>query len=61
VLLVRRGNTLLALNFSEETRSVTSPFGGSWQPLLDTSATIDGDTITLPPSSFALWTGTPAA
>jgi maltooligosyltrehalose trehalohydrolase len=62
VLLVRRGDVLLALNFADDARTVKSPFGAtSWKPLLETAATIDGDSVTLPAVSFALWTGTPDA
>ncbi|HYI07745.1 MAG TPA: malto-oligosyltrehalose trehalohydrolase [Thermoanaerobaculia bacterium] len=55
VLLVRRGDVLLAFNFSDKAQTVENPFGNvSWQPLLDTGAS-DGSRITLPPVSFALW------
>ena len=62
VLLVRRrkdgDQVLTAFNFAEELQTVTIPFAGvAWQPLLDNGATIAGETITLPPSSFALFTG----
>jgi maltooligosyltrehalose trehalohydrolase len=62
VLLVRRNDVLLALNFSDEARTVTSPFrAASWKPLLESDASIEGDDVKLPPASFAIWTGTPPA
>ncbi len=58
VLFVRRGDVLLAFNFSEKTQAEAIPFGeGSWRSLLPTGATLDGGKVTLPPFSFAVWTG----
>ncbi len=55
VLLVRRGDVLLAFNFSDAAQKVDAP-EGSWTSLLDTGASLSGGTLTLPPSSFAVWT-----
>jgi maltooligosyltrehalose trehalohydrolase len=56
VLLIRRQNVLIAFNFGDEAQTVTLPFGAAdWRPLLETDATIDGDGIKLPASSFSLW------
>jgi maltooligosyltrehalose trehalohydrolase len=55
VLLVRRADALIAFNFSDKAQSVRLPFEGSWKPLLDTGAKIEGGTITLPPASFAVY------
>ena len=54
VLLVRRGDVLLAFNFSDTAQKVDGP-DGSWTSLLDTGATLSGGSLTLPPSSFAVW------
>jgi maltooligosyltrehalose trehalohydrolase len=56
VLFVRRGNVLLAFNFSDEAHTAPVPFGeASWRALLATTAKIDAGQITLPPSSFGVW------
>jgi maltooligosyltrehalose trehalohydrolase len=56
VLVVRRGDVLLAFNFSESAQTVDAP-DGAWKPLLDTGASIGAGTLTLPPSSFAVLSG----
>jgi maltooligosyltrehalose trehalohydrolase len=56
VLLVRRDSVLLAFNFGEKTATIEIPFApASWKAMLDTGAKIEGGRITLPPSSFALF------
>jgi maltooligosyltrehalose trehalohydrolase len=61
LLLIKRQQTLLAFNFSNVEQTLLSapvPTGVSalrWEPLLDTGAKIEGDQVTLPPNSFALW------
>jgi maltooligosyltrehalose trehalohydrolase len=56
VLFMRRGNVLLAFNFSDAEYTAPLPFGeAAWRPLLDTATTIDAGQITLPPSSFGIW------
>jgi maltooligosyltrehalose trehalohydrolase len=50
VLLVRRGNVLIALNFSDQNQSV--PVEGTWTPLLD--ATIHDGRVEIPALSFAV-------
>lgn len=55
VLFVLRGvSVLLAFNFSEMSQSMTLPFAGAWQPILETDISIAGATITMPPLSFAV-------
>src|SRR5688572_1602316 len=63
VLLIRRDQSLLAFNFSDETRQInvaqtllSAPSSAPrWEAVLDTGAKIAGDQVTLPPHSFALW------
>jgi maltooligosyltrehalose trehalohydrolase len=62
VLLVRRGSgaeqALLAFNFSESAQTIDFPFrDAQWSTLLDTGASLDGGTLTIPPSTFAVWSG----
>ena len=62
VLLVRRGagaeQALVAFNFSDAAQSISFPFGdAAWHTLLDTGASLQGGMLTLPPSSFAVWSG----
>jgi hypothetical protein len=52
--VVRRGDVLLAFNFSDEAQTVDAP-EGSWNALMETGAKIGGGTLTLPPSGFAVW------
>jgi len=58
VLLVRRwtdaDQALLAFNFSDHTQTVDAP-AGEWGALIDTGAKIEGERLTLPPHSFAVW------
>ena len=57
VLLIRRDQVLVAFNFSDSAQTVEQTLlsAPQWEPLLDTGAKIEGNRITLPPSSFALW------
>ena len=60
VLLVRRWSgedqALVAFNFDEKAHSIEIPFAAApWRALLDTGAKIEGNRVTLPPISFALW------
>jgi len=62
VLLVRRWSdadqALLAFNFDEKTHTIEIPFAhAQWRMLLDTGAKIEENRMTLPPISFALWSG----
>jgi maltooligosyltrehalose trehalohydrolase len=55
-LLIKRRNTLLAFNFSDESRSIELPFGDStWSPMIDTDASVIGNVLTMPPESFGLF------
>jgi maltooligosyltrehalose trehalohydrolase len=54
-LLVKRGDTLLALNFSDESRSIDLPFGDvRWTPVIETGARIEESVLTMEAASFAL-------
>jgi maltooligosyltrehalose trehalohydrolase len=53
-LLIRRGNTLVALNFSAGERSVALPWRGRWKALIDTGAAVSGAALTLPPFAFGV-------
>jgi maltooligosyltrehalose trehalohydrolase len=56
VLLVKRAGALLAFNFNDKVQVVKTPFAaGRWESLLDTGAALEGDQVTLPPNSFAVW------
>ncbi|HYO77271.1 MAG TPA: malto-oligosyltrehalose trehalohydrolase [Thermoanaerobaculia bacterium] len=60
LLVVRSGGSdqvLVAFNFSDAAQTVDAP-QGSWKTLLDTGASIDGGTMTMPPHSFAVWSRT---
>ena len=55
VVLVRRGDVLIAYNFSESTQTIAIPFApAKWRAMIDTGATVKDNTITLPATSFAL-------
>lgn len=58
VLVMRRWageeQALVALNFSDRTQTVPAP-AGEWDALIDTGAKIEGERLTLPPHSFAVW------
>ena len=56
VLLIRRGDSLVAFNFSDKAQIIDMPFRGNWTAQIDTGASISGNDVTLPPHSFALWT-----
>lgn len=63
VLLVRRGDVLLAFNFADAVRTVPLPFAAAWLPIVgngasDNGASIAEGSITLPPASFALFRST---
>jgi maltooligosyltrehalose trehalohydrolase len=59
VVLVRRGETLTAFNFGDETQTLDLPFPPApWRPLMETGAGVEGNRITLPPMGFAvMWSG----
>jgi maltooligosyltrehalose trehalohydrolase len=57
VLLIKRDRSLVAFNFSDRTQTVNVPFArAEWQSLIETGASLDGDKVTVPPNSFAVWT-----
>jgi maltooligosyltrehalose trehalohydrolase len=54
-LLVKRGDTLLALNFSDASRSIELTFGETkWIPMIETGGRIDSGALTVEAESFAL-------
>jgi maltooligosyltrehalose trehalohydrolase len=55
-LLIKRRKTLLAFNFSDESRSIELPFGDTtWTALIDIGVVVSGNVLTMPPESFALF------
>jgi maltooligosyltrehalose trehalohydrolase len=54
-LLVRRQNTLLALNFSDRVQHVRLPWPDRWIAMIDTGARVDGETLTMRALNFALF------
>ena len=54
LLLIRRGDALIAFNFGEETQRIAVPWDGAWTPLLETGARLADYALTLPAASFAL-------
>jgi maltooligosyltrehalose trehalohydrolase len=54
-LLVRRGDALIAFNFSADVQKPKLPFAGHWKPLIDTGAAIADGAITLAGHSFAVF------
>jgi maltooligosyltrehalose trehalohydrolase len=56
VVLVLRDDTLVAFNFSDRAQALDLPFTPSpWKALIDTGARVEGNRITLPPVSFAIF------
>jgi maltooligosyltrehalose trehalohydrolase len=55
VVVVRRGDTLIAFNFSEEVQTVDLPFRAKWRAILETRAKMESGRLTLPPSGFGVW------
>jgi maltooligosyltrehalose trehalohydrolase len=59
VLFVQRaadeGNALLVFNFASEVRVVRLPFPGTWTPLLDSGARIEGGNVVMPAWSFGVF------
>jgi maltooligosyltrehalose trehalohydrolase len=55
VLLIRRGDVLIGFNFGDQPQSIDVPWPASWAAMIETGATIDGATLTVPAHGFALW------
>jgi len=56
LLLVRRDDTLVAFNFGEKAQCIDLPFApAAWNALIDTGAKLEGNRLTLPPTSFAVF------
>lgn len=53
-LLIRRGNVLIAQNFSDSIRVIPLPWTGRWQEIIDSGANVKSDMITLPALAFAV-------
>jgi maltooligosyltrehalose trehalohydrolase len=54
-LLVKRGDTLLALNFDEAPHAIVLPFGDAeWTSMIETSARVEGNVLRMEGESFAL-------
>jgi len=56
-LLVKRGNTLLAMNFSENAQVVSLPFENDWTVILDRGARVEGNRLMMLGESFGLFGG----
>jgi maltooligosyltrehalose trehalohydrolase len=54
-LLVKRGDTLLALNFSDEAQTIELPFEGTWTVMIETGTTIESGQMTMNGESFGLF------
>ncbi len=55
-LLIKRRNTLLAFNFSDAPRVIVLPFVDTiWTPMIETGVDVNGNVLTMPPESFALF------
>jgi maltooligosyltrehalose trehalohydrolase len=54
-LLVKRGDTLLALNFSDEMQTISLPFEGRWTTILETGGRMEGGRVVVGRESFALF------
>jgi maltooligosyltrehalose trehalohydrolase len=53
-LLVKRGDMLIAFNFSDRTQTIALPVG-RWTPILEMSATISSDQLVINAESFAIF------
>jgi maltooligosyltrehalose trehalohydrolase len=53
-LLIKRGDTLLALNFSDEAQTIELPFEGRWTSMLETGGRVEGGRVVVGRESFAL-------
>ena len=54
-LLVKRGHTLLALNFSDDAQTIELPFEDRWMAMVETGGRVEGNRLVLGPESFALF------
>jgi maltooligosyltrehalose trehalohydrolase len=54
-LLVKRGDTLVALNFSDREQTIALPFRGTWTAILEMSATISPKQLVINAESFAIF------
>lgn len=56
LLVFRSREVLLAFNFSGREQQVGTPFASaSWRPMMELGAKLEGNLLTLPPHSFAVW------
>jgi maltooligosyltrehalose trehalohydrolase len=54
-LLVKRGNTLLAMNFSENPQVVSLPFQNDWTVIVDCGARVEGKRLMMLAESFGVF------
>ncbi len=55
-LVVKRGDTLLAFNFSDEPRMIELPLGDAgWRTMIDTGARVEGNRLMMAAVSFGLY------
>jgi maltooligosyltrehalose trehalohydrolase len=56
-LLIKRGDVLIAFNFSDELRVIALPFGdAAWSAMMETGGRVEGNALAMPAESFALYT-----
>jgi maltooligosyltrehalose trehalohydrolase len=54
-LLVKRGDTLLVLNFNDIAQTVELPFDGRWTVMIETGGRVEGGSVVVGEESFALF------
>jgi len=54
VVVTRRGNVLVAFNFSDQEQSAKAP-RGEWRAMIDTGAKVEGNRVVVPASGFGLF------
>jgi maltooligosyltrehalose trehalohydrolase len=54
-LLVKRGDTLLALNFGDEEQTISLPFEGLWTAMTETGGWVEGGRVVVGGESFAMF------
>jgi maltooligosyltrehalose trehalohydrolase len=55
-LLIKRGDVLIAFNFSDAPRVIALPFGdAAWRAMIETGVRVDWNALAMPAKSFALY------
>ncbi|MEA2240443.1 MAG: maltooligosyltrehalose trehalohydrolase [Thermoanaerobaculia bacterium] len=55
-LLIKRGDVLIAFNFSDARRAIELPFGDvAWSAMIETGGRVEGNAISMPAQSFAVF------